>query len=216
MTHIYLIRHAESVLAHTGHIIDIMKEDRLTPEGVQQAERLRDRLTATGEIRADVLLASSFPRAHQTAEIVAPALGLPVILDDDLQEMRPGDSGGMYWDEYDEKYGRSDFIREPFRTQAPGAENLPQFTLRVAMALHRISQEYAGKTVAAVCHGGIIDCSILCFLGVSMLTHPYVNLGEVDNTSITHWEHFERDGVPRWRLLKYNDAVHLHHNISNL
>src|SRR5438477_11714955 len=112
MTHLYLIRHAESILAHNGHVIDIMKEDRLTPEGIKQAERLRDRLAATGEIKADALLASTFPRASQTAEIIAPALGLPVILDDDLQEMRPGNSGGMYWDEYIEKHGRPDRSEE--------------------------------------------------------------------------------------------------------
>ncbi len=78
MTHLYIIRHAESVLAHSQHIRDIMTEDALTPEGIRQAERLRDRLASTGEIAADALLASTYPRAYQTAEIIAPALQLPV------------------------------------------------------------------------------------------------------------------------------------------
>ena len=62
---------------------------------MRQAERLRDRLAATGEIRADVLLSSTLLRASQTAELVAPALGLPpgtpLVLDNQLVERDTGD-----------------------------------------------------------------------------------------------------------------------------
>ena len=172
LTNLYLIRHGESVLAHSYHIRDIMTEDQLTPEGIGQAERLRDRLAATGEIRADVLLASTFPRAMQTAEIIAPALGLPVVPDDDLQEMRPGDNGGMYWDEYVEQRGRPDHIREPFHRMTPTAENWGQFMLRVATTLHRIAHEHEGKTVVLVCHGGVVDGSLIGLLGLGTSTAP--------------------------------------------
>jgi probable phosphoglycerate mutase len=213
MTHLYLIRHAESVLAYNQHILDIMAEDRLTAEGIRQAERLRDRLAGTKEIKAVALLSSSFPRARQKAEIIAPAFGLPVIVDDDLQEMRPGDPGGMYWDEYIEKHGRPDPVREPFQILAPGAENWGQFMLRLATTLHRIAHQYEGKSVVLICHGGVVDGSFLCLMGLSTFTPPAF-LGETYNTSITHWEHYERDGAPHWRLLRYNDALHLHYNIG--
>lgn len=213
MTHLYLIRHGESVLAHSYHIRDIMTEDCLTQEGIRQAERLRDRLAATGEIQADVLLASSFPRARQTAEIIAPALRLPVVLDDDLQEMRPGDNGGMHWDEYVEKHGRLDPVREPFRGMSPTGENWGQFMLRVATTLHRIAHEHDGKTVVLVCHGGVVDGSLIGLMGLGTFYRPNFIL-DTRNTSITHWQHFERDGVPRWQLLKYNDALHLRYNIA--
>ena len=214
MTQIYLIRHAESILAHDQHIIDVMKEDMLTLAGVKQAERLRDRIAATGEIKADALLASTFPRAMQTAQIIAPALGLPVVPDDELQEMRPGDTGGMYWDEYVELHGRPDPVREPFRSIAPGAENWPQFLLRVATTLDRIAREYEGKTAVLVCHGGVVDGSLLSLFGLSSFIAPSVDL-YTENTSITHWEHYERKGAMRWRLIKYNDALHLEHSIAN-
>jgi probable phosphoglycerate mutase len=218
MSHLYLIRHAESILAHHQHIRDVMKEDRLTAEGIRQAQRLRDRLAATGEITADVLLASSFPRARQTAEIIAPALDLPVVLDDDLQEMRGGDIGGMYWDEYLAKLGAAanftpDTVGEAFRVLAPGAENWAQFVLRVATTLHRIAHEYEGKTVVIVSHGGVVDGSLIAHFGVSPFNRPSFGLN-TENTSITHWEHFRRDGVPRWRLVKYNDALHLQYDVS--
>lgn len=212
LTNLYLIRHGESILAHERHILDIMAEDQLTPNGIAQAERLRDRLDATGEIQADVLLASSFPRARQTAEIIAPALGLPVVLDHDLQEMRPGDNGGMYWDEYVEQHGRPDPIREPFRRLTPTAENWGQFMLRVATTLHRIAHEHEGKTVVLVCHGGVVDGSLIGLMGLGTFYRPGFVL-EVENTAITHWQHYEQDGVPRWQLVKYNDDLHLHYNI---
>jgi len=82
VTHLYLIRHAEAV-SNVEPIIAGMRGDTgLTAHGVAQAERLRDRLAA-GEIAADVLIASTLPRAQQTAEIIAPALGLPIIWDDE-------------------------------------------------------------------------------------------------------------------------------------
>ena len=213
MTHIYLIRHAESIMAHSQHIRDIMTEDALTPEGVKQAERLRDRLAATGEIQADALLASTYPRAFQTANIIAPALNLPVIPEDDLQEWRPGDSGGIYWDEYIEKHGHTNPFKQPFHLTSPTAEAWAQFTIRVASTLHRIAHEYEGKHVVLVCHGGIVDASLLTFLGLSTLFLPHFST-QVENTSITHWQHSTQDGYSRWRLHKFNDALHLHYDIT--
>jgi probable phosphoglycerate mutase len=214
MTHLYLIRHAESILAHTMHIKDLMAEDRLTPEGVKQAERLRDRLAATGEIKADALLSSTLPRARQTAEIVAPALQLPIVPDVDLEEMRPGDWGGMYWDEYVQKHPTPDPERRPFDPIAPGAENWSQFLLRVAFTLYRIADEHEGQTVVLMCHGGIVDGSLVCLMGLSTIIRPPVRFDTLLNTSITHWERIEQDGSPRWRLHRYNDALHLRYKIS--
>ncbi|MDQ3928697.1 MAG: histidine phosphatase family protein [Chloroflexota bacterium] len=213
LTNLYLIRHGESILAREQHILNIMAEDRLTEEGIRQAERLRDRLAATEEIQADVLLASSLPRASQTAEIIAPALRLPVVLDDDLQEMRPGDTGGMYWDEYVEKHGRPDPVRQPFGRLTPTAESWGQFMLRVATTLHRIAHEHEGKTLVLVCHGGVVDGSLIGLLGLGTFYRPSFVL-DTKNTAITHWQHYEKDGVPRWQLVKYNDFLHLQYNIT--
>ncbi|NCC33746.1 MAG: histidine phosphatase family protein, partial [Chloroflexia bacterium] len=94
MTQLYLIRHGEA-WANVQPILAGMQGDKgLTPRGVKQAERLRDRL-AHGELQADVLIASTLPRARQTAEIIQPALGLPIILDDEVQELRLGEADGM-------------------------------------------------------------------------------------------------------------------------
>jgi 2,3-bisphosphoglycerate-dependent phosphoglycerate mutase len=213
VTHLYLIRHAESTLQYSRHVRDVIEEGGLTPEGVKQVERLRDRLAATREIEAAALLSSNFLRASQTAEIIAPALGLAPQPDAHLQEIRPGDPGDLYWDEYIEKHGFPDPAREPFRGVAPGAENWGQFVLRVAMILHRIAHEYEGDSVVLVCHGGVVDASIIGLFGLGTFFRPSFGLG-TRNTSITHWEHSEVSGIPRWTLDRFNDTLHLNYDIT--
>lgn len=205
MTHLYLIRHGEAT-SQTG---DVLRDDGLTPLGIQQAERLRDRLIASNEIKADVLIVSTMPRARQTGEIIAPALQLPIIFDDDVQELRLGEAEGLTYDEFRAKFGNPDFEREPFRPIAPGGESWGQFVLRVSSALHRIIHEHDGKTIVVVCHGGVIDSSFFYFFNVGTMMFPPVHFF-TQNTSITYWrkDTFEKD-VKRWRLVRYNDDFHV-------
>ena len=205
MTHLYLIRHGEAT-SQTG---DVLRDDGLTPLGIQQAERLRDRLIASNEIKADVLIVSTLPRARQTGEIIAPALQLPIIFDDDVQELRLGEAEGLTYEGFREKFGNPDFEREPFRPIAPGGESWGQFMLRVSSALHRITHEHDGKTIVVVCHGGVIDNSFFYFFNVGTMMFPPVHFF-TKNTSITYWrkDTFEND-TKRWRLVRYNDNFHV-------
>ncbi len=205
MTDLYLIRHGEAL----GAVHDIIGNTDLSPLGILQAERLRDRLAATGEIDADVLISSTFKRARQTAEIITPALGLPILFDDEVQELRDGVGGGIHVDEYRAKFGEVNFRETPFRQVAPDGENWGQFVLRVATALDRIIHEYDGKTIVIVCHGGVIGVSFLYFIGAGSLQYPQAGF-DTDNTSITHWARRSASGrSARWRLKCYNDDMHL-------
>ena len=209
MTHLYLIRHGEA-FANVQPILGGMKGDvGLTPLGVAQAEALRDRLRESHEIRADVLIASTLARARQTAEIIAPALELPIQFDDEVQELRVGEADGLTVGDFKAKYGIPDFRLEPYRPIAPGGEFWGSFVLRTAVALDRIVREHEGKTIVVVCHGGIIDSAFVIFFGMSTLSIPPAEM-HTHNTSITHWERFiTEQGAPRWRLHGYNDDFHL-------
>jgi len=183
-------------------------DSELSPLGKTQAERLRDRLAATGEINADVFISSTLLRARQTAEIIAPALGLPIVFDDGVQERRVGEAQGMHMDEFRAKYKDFDFERNPFRPVAPGGESWAQFMVRVGAALERIIRQHEGKTIVIVCHGGVIDGSFLYFFRLSTLMMPAVAL-HTHNTSITHWHKVSfEDRPPEWCLIKYNDDLH--------
>ena len=208
-THLYLIRHGEAI-TNVEPIIGGMRGDTgLSPLGVRQAEALRDRLTATHEIAADSLIASTLPRARQTAEIIAPAFALPIVWEDDVQEMRVGEADGLRLEEFARRYGVPDFARDPYRPLAPGGESWAQFLLRIGATLHRIADAHDGKTVAIVCHGGIIDGAFLCFFGMDTQSNPVADF-HTHNTSITHWERRTFPDKPaRWRLVSYNDIAHL-------
>lgn len=209
-TTIYLIRHAEAYSnVNPGGTVAGMRGDvGLTELGRQQAQRLRDRL-ASGEIRADALIASTLPRAQQTAEILAPALGLPITFDDEVQEMRVGEADGMLWTAMQEQHGVPDFRRHPYRPLAPGGENWGQFVLRVGSTMDRIAHEHEGETVVVVTHGGFIDASFLAHFGIGTLVQPQTEL-YTHNTAITEWEHHTHDdGSVRWRLVRYNDDLHV-------
>lgn len=209
MTHLYLIRHGEAVcnVDQDAPTAGMNGDLGLTDLGKLQAERLRERLAATGEIVADVLIASTLLRARQTAEIIAPAIGLPITWDDEVQELRVGEIDGVPWRAI--AHTVPDFRAEPFRPLSPGGENWPQFVLRVATALERIAREHEGKTIVVVCHGGVIDSSFVIFSGLSSVVFPSLDLA-TRNTSITHWERRAENGQPpRWRLRVYNDDLHV-------
>ena len=210
MTHLYLIRHGQAI-----NVVQKTSGDPgLSPLGVKQAERLRDRLAASGEIDADIVISSTMLRAKQTAEIIAPALGLPIIFDDEVQEQRPGEALNMSEEEFREKFGPVEFEQKPYFRLAPGAESWVEFSLRASTALQRITREHDGKTIVIISHGGIIDASFLFFLGLSSLQFPQV-LFDTHNTSITHWYKEANDWVEQlnlpvsWILDYYNDTMHL-------
>jgi probable phosphoglycerate mutase len=209
MTHLYLIRHGEA-FANVEPIIAGMNGDKgLTPRGVEQAERLRDRLAKSGELQADVLIASTLQRARQTAEIIQPALNLPIIFDDDVQELRVGEADGLEIPTVWERFGKPDFDTNPLRPIAPSGESWGDFMLRVSRALTRITHEHAGKRIVIVCHGGVVDGSFVHFFQLPSLIVPPIYFRTI-NTSITHWHFLERRGREFWCLSSYNDAAHLH------
>ncbi|MBC8136912.1 MAG: histidine phosphatase family protein [Fibrella sp.] len=207
-THLYFVRHGQAVVNVTKVMGGPKGDIGLTMLGRAQAERLRGRL-ASGEISADVLLASSLPRARETAEIIAPALGLPVLLDDDLHELRVGpDADGLSLQEYTRRFGWVEISDNPLIPVDPQGESWARFMLRVGETLTRIAREHFGRTVVIVCHGGVIDGSLVHFFGMNAHAFPAARLHTL-NTSLTHWTYSARKGKWGWRLNYYNDTRHL-------
>src|SRR5688500_19004874 len=98
-----LVRHGEAHAGCSGPIAGRTGWRGLTPYGRLQAEALREHLAATGRVRADVLIASVLPRAIETAEIIAPGLGLEVSSHDcDLCEVHTGEADGVDWSQYND------------------------------------------------------------------------------------------------------------------
>jgi 2,3-bisphosphoglycerate-dependent phosphoglycerate mutase len=208
MTNLYLVRHGEA-FGNVQPIIAGMKGDRgLTPRGIAQAERLRDRLARRLEFSADVLISSTLPRAMQTAQILQPALDLEIIADDSVQEISIGEADGLSNQEAHARFGAPDVDAFPLKPLFPGGESWAAFMLRVSLALTRITEQHAGKTIVVVCHGGVIDGSFLHFFQMPTHIVPPTDF-HTRNTSLTWWQRVERRGRSFWRLNAYNDVAHL-------
>lgn len=211
-TRLVLIRHGESQVT-VDRIVGGRKScSGLSDHGRRQAAALRDRLASTGELGADVLLASTLPRAVETAEIIASAVGgLEVEQVESLEERRPGECDGMTWDAYREAYRNDGWTFSIYEPLSPGGESFAEFQVRAATALYQVTTRLAGRTIVVACHGGIIEASMVAFLGIPQSAGS--GSMHQPNTSITEWvlapdAHGAR-GVAPWQLVRYNDAAHL-------
>ncbi len=205
MTHLYVIRHAQPEGCDPEIIGLSPPNSGLSPAGVMQAERLRDRLATMDELHADVLISSPLRRAKETAEIIAPALDLPVLIDDGVQGLNLGACEGLTWDEVGERFGHTDIDREPFRRFAPDADSPASFALRTCEGLDRLTRQYQGKTIVIVCHSEVVEMTFCNFLGVPPLHYSLPVHFSSAPTAITHWRKDEK----QWTLVQFNDHMHL-------
>ena len=201
-----LVRHGDAHAGFHGVIGGQRGCTGLTPHGRTQAEALRDHLGSSGRVQADVLLASVLPRAVETAEIIAPGLGLDIAGQEcDLCEVHTGEADGLAWTEYGVRFGSFDMEAEPDRLFAPAGESWNSFHQRVHGVLDRLAREYAAQTVVAVCHAGVIMASLRVLLGIE---RPGTGAQlRPSNTGLTEWEH--EPSLDRWTLHSFNEASHL-------
>jgi len=200
LTSIYLVRHGDYDELVDGKPVE---NPGLSPKGVRQVQLLRDRLARTGEIKADALISSPARRASETAEILALALGVPVVLNADLEEWRC-DRGALSPEEFTERWQRVSDAQRPFFQWVEGGESFLELTARVQLAINRIWQEHEGKTIVLVTHGGVIQASFAYFFNLSATTIPGIS---TENTAITQWTRPAE--ANRWTLQRHNDHAHL-------
>lgn len=201
-----LVRHGEAYAGFHGVIAGETGCAGLTPLGRRQAEALGEHLARSGRVKADVLLASVLPRAIQTAELIAPGLGLEIGGHEcDFCEVHTGEADGLTWTEYTGRWGSFDMEAEPDRIFAPGGESWNSFHERVGRTLMRVALEYEDQTVVVVCHAGVIMASVRVLLGVP---HPGTGAQlRPANTGLTEWEYDPT--FDRWTLYAFNEATHL-------
>lgn len=206
-----LIRHGESNVTVNRVIGGRRTCSGLSDLGRRQSGAFSERVSATRELVPDVLLASDFPRAIETAEIIRRSLG-PAVAEVPIDEWRdfgehdPGpDIDGMTFRAYVEKFGSPDWTGDPDAIIFPGGETLRQFHARVECGLDEVRRRFAGKHVAIACHGGVIDAVTRSFCGLDITGGPDFR---ARNTSITE---FVAPTAPGWgwRVARFNDAAHL-------
>jgi probable phosphoglycerate mutase len=201
-----LVRHGESRATIERFVGGPRSCTGLTDRGRLQAEALRNRLSAGHDVEATALFASNFPRALETANIIAPSIGaLPVSVDSGWGEHDPGpDCDGMTYDEFIERFGVPRWDGDPHDVVYPGGETISQFHDRVMEALRRTVRQHEGGTVVIACHAGVIDAVMRNTLHMHQTGKFELH---TQNTSLTELLHVQGS---KWRLLRYNDFAHLH------
>ncbi len=205
-TRLVLVRHGESRATIERFVGGPRSCTGLTDHGRLQAEALRNRLSAGHDVEATALFASNFPRALETANIIAPSIGsLPVSVDSGWGEHDPGpDCDGMTYDEFIERFGMPRWDGDPHDVVYPGGETIAQFHDRVMESLRRTVRQHEGGTVVVSCHAGVIDAVMRNTLHMHQTGKFELH---TQNTSLTELLHVQGS---KWRLVRYNDSAHLH------
>jgi probable phosphoglycerate mutase len=210
-TRIVLVRHGEAE-CNLNHIIGGPKGcTGLTNLGRVQVAALADRLFESGELRrATALYSSVLPRAVETAERLRPVVGPgptalgPVRERCDLCELHPGDADGMEWSEMVKTFDVPDWDADPTAPIAPGGENWAEFVERASGAVRQIVQDHPGELVVAAVHAGVIEATMIAFLGVApeVYRRGWVR---IVHASMTEWEWVPSER--RFVLLRFNDSA---------
>jgi broad specificity phosphatase PhoE len=162
---IFLARHGETEWNRVGRWQG-MTDIPLSDQGRAQALALGDRLRGAGITRA---YTSHLARAHETAEIVAAALGLqPPIVDGRLAERGYGSFEGLTRQECAERHpGAWKRYLADRRVTPPNAEPQHEIVARVTEAMEQIAAASEdGASVIAISHGGSIRSFVDAAIGV--------------------------------------------------
>lgn len=134
----------------------------LDPRGVRQAGRLADYLAAEGDL--DALYCSPLRRARETAEPLAAALGLEIVVLSGLAEMDQHSNVYIPMEEL----RRDPAWRSRMDSTSPEQEReRAEFRQRVVETLEGLIQDNPGRKVVAVCHGGVIYTYLEHILGIT-------------------------------------------------
>lgn len=163
MTRLFLVRHAASegdgVPRYWGQ-----SDLPLSPLGIRQAERLRERLA--GERFAGAY-ASDLRRALATAEIVLQPRGLTVAACPELREIDFGACEGLTYAEICERYPDAErFWAADGLVGFPNGESTAQVAERVKRFLARLASHEEEAALLVVAHGGPLSLLICLLLGL--------------------------------------------------
>jgi len=170
---------------------------RLLPEGRDQARALGTYLARACPVGR--VIASSLPRARETADIVATVLGgIPVHADDAFWELCKGDwEGRMPRDRVPEPE-RTAWEQRPFDFRFPGGESFAEVETRVVPAFERWLALHGREPLLFVLHGDVV-CALLRHL-LALPPHRVRTL-LVRPCSLT--ELVREGGL--WRMLRFSD-----------
>ena len=182
---LFLLRHAE-VEERYQRIFGGRIDMDLSPFGHEQAEALAEYLR---RFSFDAIYASPMRRARQTLDkLLQEQRETPIVIEE-LREVDFGAWTGLSWEEVKTRFNVSAFqwLDQLESGLISGAEPMPEFRRRVDSALRTILNNSSGRSIAVVCHGGVIRMILSLLLEL-----PFVKLSgfDVEYASVTVVDHF--------------------------
>ena len=155
ITRITAIRHGETAW-NVATRIQGQLDISLNETGHWQAEQAGKALA--GE-KLDAIISSDLARAYETALAIAKHHALSIEVDHGLREREFGSFQGKTFAEIEALLPEEAKL---WRARVPdfspgGGESLLIFRQRVTQCLRRLAIQYAGKSIAIVSHGGVMD-----------------------------------------------------------
>jgi 2,3-bisphosphoglycerate-dependent phosphoglycerate mutase len=200
VTRVVAVRHGETSwnaeLRMQGQLDTV-----LSARGRWQAQRAAEALTGSG---IDAIIASDLARAFDTAQAIARQLGLDVGIDPGLRERCFGIFEGY---SYNEIGARWPVEAERWRHHDPDfgpdeGETLRAFDARSIATATRIAAAHAGRSIAIVTHGGVLDCLYRAAAGIALEAPRSWQLG---NAAINRLLYTPRG----FTLVGWSDTAHL-------
>lgn len=183
-TQLFLLRHGE-VESRYHRVFGGRIDMDLSPQGHLQAEALADYMKRKP---LDAIYCSPMKRAQQTLAPLLIHYEVAPTTIPDLCEVHFGDWTGLGWQEVHDKFQVSAFqwLEMLEREAVPNGECSRTFRSRIEPCVTSILEQHRGKSVAIVCHGGVIRMilSILLHLPLPKLAHF-----EIEYASVTHVHH---------------------------
>ncbi|MFI9505087.1 histidine phosphatase family protein [Nocardia sp. NPDC052566] len=201
-----LLRHGQT----EWNAVDRMQgqiDTDLTELGRRQAKEAARELVSRNAI---AIVSSDLRRAYDTAVALSDHTSLPVVRDPRLRETNLGDWEGLTHVDVDADYPGA---RVAWRLDAeytpPGGESKLEVgarSLPVVQELYADRQDWPGRTIILVAHGGLIAALTAALLDLPPRNWPV--LGGLANTS---WVQLSSHGPsidhPGWRLDVWNAAA---------
>jgi 2,3-bisphosphoglycerate-dependent phosphoglycerate mutase len=206
-TEILLVRHGESQPVDPEQPFELVNghgDPPLDPVGVEQAERLANRLA--GEDIAAIYV-TTLRRTVETAAPLAQRLGMTPTVEPNLREVYLGEwEGGLLRMKAVERHPA--FVRaieEERWDPIPGAEPTDVFRSRVLDGIANVAGAHPDELVVVVTHGGVIGQ----VLASATEARGFAFIG-ADNASISHIV-VEEDRIT---VRRFNDTTHLEPHFS--
>ena len=200
MARLLLVRHGNTRLNSTERFWG-QTDVELGPDGIKQAEKLRDRLAPE---KIDTIYASPLCRTMATAEIIASGHEPEIIPCAELREINFGKAEGLTYQEIDQLYPEltKSWYTKTQTFRYPGGESIREVYNRVKKFTRRLDAHTSEDTILIVAHSGTLKMLICDLLELGL---QYSRRLRIDLASLSIVETYPQVAI----LNLLNDVSHL-------